>query len=182
MQSESEFIVRNATPDEYRDVGVLMVEVYAQLAGFPSPTEQPAYYQMLRDVGTLTDRPDTELLVAAGPGNAIWGAVVYFGDMQYYGSGGTATREPNAAGFRLLAVSPAARGRGIGRRLTQACIAKARQAQRHQLIIHTTKAMMIAWGMYEKMGFQRSEDLDFMQGDLPVFGFRLMLNQKTGAD
>jgi hypothetical protein len=27
--------------------------------------------------------------------------------------------------------------------------------------------------MYEHAGFKRSTDLDFMQGDLPVFGFRL---------
>jgi len=29
--------------------------------------------------------------------------------------------------------------------------------------------------MYENLGFKRSEDLDFMQGELPVFGFRLLL-------
>jgi hypothetical protein len=29
--------------------------------------------------------------------------------------------------------------------------------------------------MYEKIGFKRAEDLDFMQGELPVFGFRLKL-------
>jgi hypothetical protein len=36
-------------------------------------------------------------------------------------------------------------------------------------------AMQIAWKMYENLGFKRSEDLDFMQGELPVFGFRLAL-------
>jgi hypothetical protein len=35
--------------------------------------------------------------------------------------------------------------------------------------------MQTAWKMYEKMGFVRSLDLDFMQGQLPVFGFRLKL-------
>jgi hypothetical protein len=35
--------------------------------------------------------------------------------------------------------------------------------------------MSIAWKMYEKIGFKRSEDLDFMQGDLSVFGFRFKL-------
>jgi len=35
--------------------------------------------------------------------------------------------------------------------------------------------MKIAWQMYEGIGFERSEDLDFMQGNLPVFGFRLNL-------
>jgi hypothetical protein len=43
------------------------------------------------------------------------------------------------------------------------------------MIIHTTMAMQTAWRMYESMGFKRSEDLDFMQGDLPVYGFRLTL-------
>jgi hypothetical protein len=35
--------------------------------------------------------------------------------------------------------------------------------------------MRIAWGLYEKLGFVRSEDLDFSQQGLPVFGFRLKL-------
>jgi hypothetical protein len=43
------------------------------------------------------------------------------------------------------------------------------------MIIHTTKAMQTAWKMYEDIGFKRSIDLDFMQGELPVFGFRLTL-------
>jgi hypothetical protein len=43
------------------------------------------------------------------------------------------------------------------------------------LIIHSTMAMQTAWKMYERLGFKRSEDLDFMQGELPVFGFRLLL-------
>ena len=29
-------------------------------------------------------------------------------------------------------------------------------------------AMQTAWKMYEKVGFRRSEDLDFMQGHIPV--------------
>ncbi len=33
--------------------------------------------------------------------------------------------------------------------------------------------MQVAWAIYENLGFKRSEDLDFMQGELLVFGFRL---------
>ena len=51
----------------------------------------------------------------------------------------------------------------------------AKDEKRTQMIIHTTKAMQIAWEMYENMGFKRSKDLDFLQGELPVFGFRLLL-------
>ena len=170
-----EYIVREAVPDEFLEIGKLMVSVYSQLEGFPTKEEQPDYYKMLANIGSLTKNPKTKLLIAASSNGKIGGGVVYFSDMKYYGSGGTATKEKNAAGFRLLAVDPATRGKGIGKLLTEACIQRARDEKQKQIIIHTTKAMQVAWKMYEKMGFKRSKDLDFMQEELPVFGFRLLL-------
>ena len=150
-----------------------MVQVYSQVEGFPKESDQPNYYKMLANVGSFTTTPGTELLVAVSPEGKIAGAVVYFSDMKNYGSGGIATQVPNASGFRLLAVDPNVRGLGIGKLLTNACIEKARNKRQDQLIIHTTMAMHTAWKMYERTGFKRSTGLDFMQGDLPVFGFRL---------
>src|SRR6185503_17408731 len=178
MLNES-YSVRNARPDEFEEIGKLMVKVYSQLEGFPKQSEQPSYYKMLLNIGEFAHKPDTELLVAVSPEGNIAGGVVYFSDMKYYGSGGTATAEKNAAGFRLLAVDPAARGLGIGKVLTQECIRKAREANLSQIIIHSTKAMKVAWKMYEAIGFKRSEDLDFMQEKLPVFGFRLRLKDSV---
>jgi GNAT superfamily N-acetyltransferase len=172
------YTVRNATPSEFETIGKLMVKVYSQLDGFPKESEQPQYYQMLASVGTLTTKPETELLVAVSEKGHIAGAVVYFGDMKHYGSGGTATQELHSAGFRLLAVDPTIRNQGIGKLLVNECIRKTRDKNLNQLIIHTTMAMLTAWKMYEAMGFKRSEDLDFKQGDLPVFGFRLKLDQR----
>ncbi|MEM7297302.1 MAG: GNAT family N-acetyltransferase [Bacteroidota bacterium] len=171
----AEFFVRYAKPEEFEQVGQLMVQVYSNLANFPTPEEQPAYYEMLASIGSLTEKPKTRLLVAVNENNEIGGGVVYFGDMQYYGSGGTATQEKNAAGFRLLGVDPTFRGKSIGKLLTQKCIELAKEEGQQQIVIHTTEAMKTAWGMYERMGFQRSEDLDFEQKGFPVFGFRLQL-------
>lgn len=168
--------VRNAQPGEFAEIGKLMVQVYSQLEGFPKPDEQPNYYKMLANIGDLTHKPEMELLVAVSSDNKIAGGVVYFSDMQYYGSGGTATKEKNAGGFRLLAVDPSTRGHGVGKLLTNECIRKAKEKKLGQVVIHTTKAMQTAWKMYEDLGFKRSEDLDFMQGELPVFGFRLLIN------
>lgn len=173
--SKQEYSVRNALPAEFEEIGKLMVSVYLQLEGFPKESEQPDYYKMLANIGELTNKPGTELLVAVSSAEKISGAVVYFNDMKYYGSGGTATNEQNASGFRLLAVDPLTRGQGIGKLLTKACIQKAKDKKINQLIIHSTMAMQTAWKMYEKLGFERSEDLDFMQGELPVYGFRLVL-------
>ncbi|MBC8047366.1 MAG: GNAT family N-acetyltransferase [Fimbriimonadaceae bacterium] len=171
---QQEYKVRNAFPSEFEEIGKLMVKVYSQLEGFPKPTEQPNYYKMLANIGELTMKPETELLVGVSSNDKMAGAVIYFSDMQYYGSGGTATREQNACGFRLLAVDPLTRGKGIGKLLTNACITKAKDKKISQMIIHTTMAMQTAWKMYEELGFKRSEDLDFMQEELPVYGFRLL--------
>lgn len=170
------YVVRNARPEEFSAIGRLMVDVYSRLEGFP---QQPEYFAMLENIGEITKRPHTELIVAVSAEGIIEGAVVYFSDMSSYGSGGSATAEKNASGFRLLAVAPEARGRGIGRLLTTACIEKARKDKNEQLIIHSTDFMKVAWKMYEKMGFMRSEDLDFMQGELPVSGFRLYIKDKV---
>jgi GNAT superfamily N-acetyltransferase len=174
--NKQEYKIRNARPSEFEEIGKLMVQVYSKLEGFPKESEQPAYYKMLSNIGEFTNKPGTEILVAVSSDNKIVGGVVYFNDMKYYGSGGTATNEQNAAGFRLLAVDTSTRGQGIGKLLTKECIRKAKDKKLTQVIIHSTKTMQIAWRMYETVGFKRSEDLDFMQGELPVFGFRLLFN------
>ncbi len=69
----------------------------------------------------------------------------------------------------------------MGRALTLACLDLAREQGHAQVILHTTEAMRIAWGLYERLGFQRSEDLDFAQQGLPVFGFRHRLAQERTA-
>lgn len=171
--TQSEYKIRNAFSSEFEEIGKLLIRVYSQLEGFPKENDQPNYYKMLANIGDFTNHPETELLVATDVNNTILGAVVYFNDMKYYGSGGIATQEQNAAGFRLLGVDTNVRGKGIGKLLTEECIKKASENKRNQVIIHSTLAMKTAWKMYENLGFKRSEDLDFMQGELAVFGFRL---------
>jgi GNAT superfamily N-acetyltransferase len=170
-----DFIIRNAKPEEFEEIGKLLIGIYSQLEGFPKEHEQPDYYKVLANIGELTKKPETEIFVAISNENKLAGCVVYFGDIKYYGSAGIATQEKNAAGFRLLAVDPSARGKGIGKILVNECILKAKENKLGQLILHSTKAMQTAWAMYETMGFKRSVDLDFEQGDLQVLGFRLML-------
>jgi hypothetical protein len=39
--------------------------------------------------------------------------------------------------------------------------------------------MQTAWDMYTKIGFERAPHLDFMQGQLEVFGFRIAPSQRS---
>lgn len=166
--------IREAKPDEYAQIGELTVRVYRQLPGMPGVEAMPEYYAMLANVpGRITDA--SVKVIAACAEGAVLGAVMYYGRMAFYGSGGSAPQEKNACGMRLLAVDEKARGQGIGRKLTEYCLTLARASGQGQMILHTTKAMRQAWAMYERMGFEHSPDLDFMQGPLPVFGFRKSL-------
>ena len=70
------------------------------------------------------------------------------------------------ASLRLLGVARSARGRGLSRRLTEWCIARARQQGAAEIGLHTSEAMTTARGLYERMGF-------VVDGDLPMnFGLR----------
>lgn len=166
--------IEEADPDDHRPLGALLVRAYAALEGFPRPHEQPAYYELLENIGQFAAKPGVKLLVARLHGN-LAGGVVYFSDMSQYGAAGIAASIRDASGFRLLGVDPSARGHGIGRKLTLACIEEAKSRGHRQVVIHSTRAMSTAWRMYERLGFVQSEDLDFMQGSLAVFGFRMNL-------
>jgi len=165
--------IRDALPNEFVATGQLMIEVYSKLEGFPIRLEIPDYYEMLANVGSFTQQAQTKLLVALSAKDELWGAVLYFGNLKDYASGGDEIRVGNASGIRLLAVDINARGMGVGKALTQACIDLAKVNKHDQVILHSTKVMKVAWGMYEKMGFMRSTDLDFNLHGLSIFGFRL---------
>lgn len=177
MSESQRYTIREAHPSEYSELGRLMVDVYSQLEGFPGPDVQPEYFELLENIGRLTEKPSVKLFVAVNQQEQISGGVVYMGDINHYGSRGIEIQEENSAGFRLLAVDVSARGHKLGKRLSQACIDQAVKEEKDQLIIHSTSAMQLAQRMYTKMGFQRSEDLDFLVNDFPVIGFRLKLRE-----
>jgi GNAT superfamily N-acetyltransferase len=167
--------IRLARPEELAALGILVADAYAALPGMPTPEEQPGYYAMVRDAPARTRNPAIHVVAAVEPDGELLGSADFISDMAHYGSGGTATRRADAAGIRLLAVAPRARGQGVGKALTRDCIERARTLGRSSVVLHTTRAMETAWRMYEQLGFRRSPDLDFRQGSLEVFGFELPL-------
>ena len=67
--------------------------------------------------------------------------------------------------LRMLAVSPLERGRGIGRQLTQAAMEMAVERGATRVVLSTMETMRVAHGLYERMGFQRRPDLDWIVAD-----------------
>lgn len=171
-----DFVIKEANEADLAEFGELLVRAYSALEGFPDPVEQPQYYEMLRNVREFALRPGVTVFVAtAAEDEPIAGGVVYFSEMSEYRSGGSATSLESVSGMRLLAVDATYARRGIGSELTRRCIAQARADGNERLVLHTTRAMPGAWRMYESMGFERLESIDFQQSVLPVFGFQFRL-------
>jgi GNAT superfamily N-acetyltransferase len=160
------FEVREAEPDEYEAAGEICVLAYAAIEG----ESDLGYFEELRDVATRADV--VPVLVAAQPDGTLLGTVTYVPGPGPYAE----TEGADEAGFRMLAVAPWAQGRHVGRRLVEACIARARADERTALVIVTRPSMRVAHRLYESLGFVRDEsgDFEFEPGQW-LWGYRLSL-------
>jgi GNAT superfamily N-acetyltransferase len=112
---------------------------------------------------------ETELLVAEDDGVAV-GFVCYVGP----GRDREDIFDPSWALMRLLSVDPAARGRGIGRALSEATIERARRDGASVIALHTSPVMSVALGMYLRMGFIHTRAIPDRNG-LPYAIYTLRL-------
>jgi len=69
--------------------------------------------------------------------------------------------------FRMLAVSPIERGRGLGAKLTRAGMDRAVEQGATRVVLSTMAHMHAAHRLYERLGFSRREDLDWVVIDHP---------------
>jgi GNAT superfamily N-acetyltransferase len=164
--------LRDATRGDRAAIETLTLAAYEQYAVVVSASFWTAYRDNIRQ--TLADVGPAEQIVAED-GGALVGAVLLYPAGALLATGGT----PISLAFpevRLLAVAPAARGRGVGRRLMEECIRRARAAGAPALTLHTTEMMQVAMRLYERMGFARAPELDFSPAPrITVKGYRLPL-------
>lgn len=76
-------------------------------------------------------------------------------DGERVGSVFVVKQSPSVAKLRLLIVEPRARGRGLGRRLVQECIAFARARGYRKLVLWTQANLAAARSIYRNLGFKR---------------------------
>ncbi len=162
-RSDVDLTIRLALPVEYQAIGELTVRAYLTvgdpLLGNPTDT---GYEHELRDVA---GRAETcQVLVAIDRDRKILGTVTYVSGP---GTPWSESERDGEAGFRALAVEPAARGRGVGRALARACVERAVATGRRGVAIYTRPAMTAAHQMYASMGFVRdqSRDWEFEPGE-----------------
>jgi ribosomal protein S18 acetylase RimI-like enzyme len=164
-----EIQIRAVRPEEYEDTGSLTQRAYAQYARPGDPLWEN-YFGMLADVASRA-RCATVLVAVAG--ERIVGTATVELDRTIEGTGGLL---PGQANIRLLAVDPGVRGRGVGRRLVEACVQVACRAGKEVATLHTTAQMVAAQRIYRSLGFRRDRSGDVeLHPDLILQAFRLPL-------
>jgi ribosomal protein S18 acetylase RimI-like enzyme len=164
--------IRVARPDDHEAVARVSVAAYeadGQLKG------EHGYERVLADVSSRA--AGGELLVAVDEADTVLGTATFV-------LPGTAYAElsgPGEAEFRMLAVDPAAQGRGVGEALARACIARAAGLGCHAVVICARDFAEAAQRLYARMGFVRTPERDW--SPLPgVHLLALRLTLVTSAD
>jgi len=173
-----ELNLRDARDGERDELLALTLAAYEEFAATMPDGEWPRYRENI--VGTLKDVRPAEQIVAESGGAVVGTALLYPAGSRFVGPDGAGItfRWPET---RLLAVAPAARGRGVGGAIIRECIRRASAAGADAITLHTTDFMPVAMGMYERMGFERAPELDFMPApDVLVKGYRLPLGGAAG--
>jgi predicted N-acetyltransferase YhbS len=151
--------IRPATEHEIPEIEAVAVAAYAQ---YRAEVPRPVFDAYLEDLRRVAEHwREAEVLVAEVDGR-IAGSVLYYADASTEGLG----LPQSWSGFRKLAVHPEMRGRGLGRALTEACIAVARRCGVPAIGIHTTSFMQAARRLYEQVGFERCPEFDISAADM----------------
>ncbi|TDB78163.1 GNAT family N-acetyltransferase [Micromonospora sp. KC721] len=155
--------VRPATPADYAAIARLTVAAYEADGQLK---EEPGYAEVLADVATRAGAG--VVLVAADP---VTGAVLGSVTFVLPGSPYAELSGPGEAEFRMLAVDPAAQGRGAGQALARACVDRAVALGCTAVVISIRAGMAeAARRLYERIGFRRVPQRDWS----PVPGVRLL--------
>jgi len=139
---------------------------------FVDPTDSD-WGGYLQEIGDVAARADRVPVLVAVEGGRVLGSVSIETEEANLGDDAV---EPGTANVRMLGVDPAARGRGAGRALVEACIAFARARGLRALTLHTTDEMLAARGLYASMGFVRDPGRDWnVSEDFTLTAYRLDL-------
>jgi GNAT superfamily N-acetyltransferase len=155
-----EVVVRAARPEELEAAGQVVLRAY-----LADGHDVGGYAQTLLNAA---DRArDAEVAVAVLDA-AVVGSVTF----AQAGSRWAELARPGEAEFRMLGVDPGHRGLGIGVRLVEWCLDRARQTGSTALVLCSMDEMTSAHGLYDRLGFSRRPDLDWVpEPGVQLLGF-----------
>lgn len=158
--------VRLAMPEEYDAVGRLTRDAYVVSGHI---VEEDFYEEHLLDAAGRAR--DAELYAADLDGR-LAGTVTFCTP----GSRMSELAKPGEGEFRMLAVDPAARRRGVAHALVARCVERSRELGLSAIVISSLPIAVESHGLYARFGFRRTPERDWSPAPgVELLGFRLDL-------
>ncbi len=154
--------ITTASTDEWQSVLTVTKQSYEEYAIASDKDFWNNYQQSIENTILHDDIPTR---IVAKMDTKIVGAVLYCPPYEKL-MGKDLVKNPFPE-MRLLAVPPEFRNHGIAAKLIEFCEEKARQSGSKTMTLHTTVLMQTAKDMYERRGYERYTEIDFV----PVPGF-----------
>ncbi|MEU0536347.1 GNAT family N-acetyltransferase [Amycolatopsis tolypomycina] len=148
----SDVEIRPPRPEEYAAAGEVTVLAYDADGHLAADV---GYDAVLRDVARRAE--EAEVLVAVDGTGEVLGTVT----IVHPGSGYAEISRPGELEFRMLAVAPPARGRGVGEALIKAVFDRARALGLPKVVLSSLDRMHSAHRLYERLGFARLPERDW---------------------
>ena len=146
--------IRLARPEDLSAVGEITVAAYADFTLGPSDP----YIARLRDAAARAEQAELWLAedecedgggvlgtVTVCPPDSVWREI----------------SRPGEGEFRMLAVAPQARGRGVGEALARFAIDRLAEQGAHAVVLSSLSTMHAAHRIYERLGFRRDAARDW---------------------
>ena len=141
-------------------------------AAYLDDSSESDYVTHLRDAATR-DR-EAELWVSVDDDGTLLGSVTSCPE----GSPWRELSQPGEGEFRMLAVDPAAQGRGVGQALVTHVVDGFREQGARAVVICSMSTMEAAHRVYVRLGFERDPDLDWSPvPGVDLVAFRLDLER-----
>jgi ribosomal protein S18 acetylase RimI-like enzyme len=166
----SDPLVRLARPVEYEALGALTLGAYRADGFVP---EGSGYGRALSDARTRAEQAELYAAVHdSGATGALLGTVTFC----WPASPLAEICRPGEAEFRMLAVKPAARGRGVAASLVAAMLERSRRSGAARVVICSAWDMSTAHRLYARSGFRRVPERDWApMPHVPLLAFALEL-------
>ncbi|NLE70985.1 MAG: GNAT family N-acetyltransferase [Actinomycetales bacterium] len=163
--------VRVAEPDDLERVGELTAQAYLTDA-LVDPDHW--YVGELRDAAR---RAREATVLVAVDGDRVVGTIT----LAPAGSPYAEIAQQGEMELRMLAVDPAARGRGVGERLMRAAIERGLGWGAHAVVLSTMPEMRAAQRVYDRMGLRRAPERDWT-GESGITFLTYVADQTTAGE
>jgi GNAT superfamily N-acetyltransferase len=165
-------MIRHAEPGDRDSLEAVLLDAYGQYA---DELSEELWYQYKASILASIDGAATKARLIAERDGEVVGSVFLFDSSEAaYGNPDLDIHSPI---IRLLAVARKARGHGIATELIRASAKLASEWGADTLHLHTSDMMDSAVRLYERLGFERAYDKEFMNGDKLVKSYRLQLKE-----